>query len=109
MDNRMKRLVNLQSQLVEARNHNELDQFIIDQHEEIDRLLTDYMWVESRAMDKNEFHSELDRLSKLNDAMAIELAKWDPAWGDYKAEVKADEGQEELVRELVEAVERGAA
>lgn len=44
MENLMQPLVNMQSQLEEARRRGELDQFIDDHHEELDRLLTKCMW-----------------------------------------------------------------
>jgi hypothetical protein len=40
----MQRLANMQFQLQEAREHNELDQFILDQKDDLNTLLIDSMW-----------------------------------------------------------------
>jgi hypothetical protein len=42
----MQRLANMQFQLEEARASNELEQFIQDFHNDLDRLLTDCMWAD---------------------------------------------------------------
>lgn len=40
-----KQALNLLSQLEDAKHHNELDQFIIDQHDDLHRLLSELIWV----------------------------------------------------------------
>ena len=52
---------------------------------------------------------DIEWLRERNAELQAEVTNWDPSWGEYRREVAALEGQQQLMREHEEAIEKGDA